>query len=92
VCYLYFAREAAGAVGTRHSPRPLLGERLTHHSGASRRENAELCLPSLRGAKRPKQSTLLFAAPLWIASRSLSSGAHSRDPVARNDNFNTLCF
>jgi len=21
----------------------------------------------------------------WIASRSLSSGAHSRDPVARND-------
>src|SRR3954453_8696517 len=22
---------------------------------------------------------------LWIASRSLSSGAHSRDPVARND-------
>src|SRR5256885_9785881 len=25
-----------------------------------------------------------FAAP-WIASRSLSSGAHSRDPLARND-------
>jgi hypothetical protein len=24
-------------------------------------------------------------AALWIASRSLSSGAHSRDPVARND-------
>ena len=22
----------------------------------------------------------------WIASRSLSSGAHSRDPLARNDN------
>jgi len=22
---------------------------------------------------------------LWIASRSLSSGAHSRDPLARND-------
>jgi hypothetical protein len=22
---------------------------------------------------------------VWIASRSLSSGAHSRDPVARND-------
>jgi len=21
----------------------------------------------------------------WIASRSLSSGAHSRDPLARND-------
>src|SRR5260370_37689604 len=25
-----------------------------------------------------------YAVP-WIASRSLSSGAHSRDPVARND-------
>jgi hypothetical protein len=25
-----------------------------------------------------------YAAP-WIASRSLSSGAHSRDPLARND-------
>jgi hypothetical protein len=24
-------------------------------------------------------------AALWIASRSLSSGAHSRDPLARND-------
>jgi hypothetical protein len=22
---------------------------------------------------------------IWIASRSLSSGAHSRDPLARND-------
>ena len=30
-----------------------------------------------------KQSSL--AAWLWIASRSLSSGAHSRDPLARND-------
>jgi hypothetical protein len=33
----------------------------------------------LRGALATKQSTLLSA------SRSLSSGAHSRDPVARND-------
>src|ERR1700694_2018767 len=39
-------------------------------------------LPSLRGAPATKQS--IFAAP-WIASRSLSSGAHSRDPLARND-------
>jgi hypothetical protein len=30
-----------------------------------------------------KQSIL--SAELWIASRSLSSGAHSRDPLARND-------
>src|SRR6266704_1020800 len=33
-------------------------------------------------AEATKQS--IFAAP-WIASRSLSSGAHSRDPLARND-------
>src|SRR3982074_2896009 len=50
---------------------------------------------SLRGAKRRlvrRSSTseggsnpfLLYAAR-WIASRSLSSGAHSRDPVARNE-------
>jgi hypothetical protein len=30
-----------------------------------------------------KQSSL-FLLP-WIASRSLSSGAHLRDPLARND-------
>src|SRR5258708_26301634 len=27
---------------------------------------------------------------LWIASRSLSSGAHSRDPLARNDGGESL--
>jgi hypothetical protein len=33
-------------------------------------------------------------SPLWIASRSLSSGAHSRDPLARNDGFLAVavCF
>jgi hypothetical protein len=31
-----------------------------------------------------KQS-IVAALWLWIASRSLSSGAHSRDPLARND-------
>src|SRR4030088_3239992 len=36
----HFAHEAAGAAGTRHSPRPLLGERFMHNSGASRRGNA----------------------------------------------------
>jgi hypothetical protein len=40
--------------------------------------------PSLRGATATKQSTFPLAAA-WIASRSLSSGAHSRDPLARND-------
>ena len=40
--------------------------------------------PSLRGALATKQSSFPHVA-LWIASRSLSSGAHSRDPLARND-------
>jgi hypothetical protein len=38
-----------------------------------------------------KQSSFLFSLSLhksWIASRSLSSGAHSRDPFARNDGLN----
>jgi hypothetical protein len=28
---------------------------------------------------------IVAAVGFWIASRSLSSGAHSRDPLARND-------
>jgi len=52
------------------------------NSGAMRREIAKVYLPSLRGAKRRSNPFLLA---LWIASRSLSSGAHSRDPLARND-------
>src|ERR1700682_836147 len=45
VCFIYFAREAAGALSARHSPRPLffLGERFMHNSGASRRGNVEFC-------------------------------------------------
>src|SRR4029079_13860736 len=37
------------------------------------------------GAKATKQSIHPLLQWRWIASRSLSSGAHSRDPVARND-------
>jgi hypothetical protein len=33
---------------------------------------------------RRSNPSFLYAAK-WIASRSLSSGEHSRDPVARND-------
>jgi hypothetical protein len=38
----------------------------------------------LRGAKR-RSNPVFFFVWQWIASRSLSSGAHSRDPLARND-------
>jgi hypothetical protein len=37
-----------------------------------------------QGSRATKQS-IPSARALWIASRSLSSGAHSRDPLARND-------
>ena len=59
-------------------------------SGASRRESAEpyLDLASLRGAKR-RSNPALRPGHRWIASRSLSSGAHSRDPLARNDGTKT---
>ena len=36
VCYQHTAHEAAGATGTRHSPRPP-GRKVLQHSGASRR-------------------------------------------------------
>jgi hypothetical protein len=45
---------------------------------------SEIGATSLRGAKRRSNPLFLDAAP-WIASRSLSSGARSRDPLARND-------
>jgi hypothetical protein len=45
----------------------------------ARLESAEA---SLRvGGSNP----FFLCAAKWIASRSLSSGAHSRDPLARND-------
>jgi hypothetical protein len=36
--------------------------------------------------ERSDEAIHSFFAARWIASRSLSSGAHSRDPLARNDN------
>src|ERR1700719_2790468 len=58
--FIFITHEAAGALGTRHSPRPLSGGRFLQNSGASRRENAESYLSfvatSLRGANATKQS------------------------------------
>jgi hypothetical protein len=47
--------------------------------------------PSLQGAKRRRNPFFLRVAT-WIASQSLSSGAHSRDPVARNDGKHNFAF
>jgi hypothetical protein len=45
-----------------------------------------LVASALSTSLRAKRSNPFFLyAAAWIASRSLSSGAHSRDPLARND-------
>jgi hypothetical protein len=70
----YFAREAAGALSARHSLRPLLSRGANGScktSGASRREIAESCLPSLR-AKRSNPSRCAKKEE-WIASSLRSS-------------------
>ena len=91
VCFTNFAREAAGAAGTRLSLRPLFsrGETVSFtpraHRAAGSRIYGSIGATSLRGAQRTKQSMIVAAVGFWIASRSLSSGAHSRDPLARND-------
>src|SRR5258705_855861 len=45
------AHEAAGALGTRRSPRPLWAEDSSNASGASRREGANVCLELARLSK-----------------------------------------
>ena len=84
VLFAQIARGTAGAASTRSSLRPLIWRRATkmQTSGEMRREIAKLYPPSLR-AKRSNPCCGIKKE--WIASRSLSSGAHSRDPVARND-------
>jgi hypothetical protein len=46
----YTTRAAAGALGTRHSPRPPWGEWSQQNSGDSRRGNAKVCLEFYRTA------------------------------------------
>src|SRR6266516_4705645 len=95
VCFFHFAREAVGALGTRDSLRPLfsLGGWILQNSGASRRGNAESYFEIRRRHCEERSDEAIHApirgAKLWIASLSLSSGAHSRDPLARNDGFKT---
>jgi hypothetical protein len=58
VWFLFFPREAAGALGTRHSPRPQ-GGRSYQNSGASRRGNVKLCpLAVIARSEATKQSIL----------------------------------
>jgi hypothetical protein len=43
VCFLHFARETAGALGARHSPRPYRGGSFLHDPGKVCRGNADVC-------------------------------------------------
>src|SRR5712671_3796747 len=79
-----------GALATKQSILPLRGEMDCFAALAMTAQHLD-CLwlfeirkPSLRGAERRSNPSFLCAAR-WIASRSLSSGAHLRDPLARND-------
>ena len=52
-------------------------------------------VPVIARSKATKQS-IQYPIKVWIASRSLSLGAHLRDPLARNDEWSayaqSICF
>ncbi|SRR6266702_3045809 len=56
----FFCTRAAGALGTRHSPRPLFfkGRKNFNGSGATRGEGAEVCLGVIARSEATRQSTL----------------------------------
>jgi len=76
---------------------PCLGESFINDSGASRGEApaviasaAKQSILSLRGKMDCFASLAMTAGA--VESRSLSSGAHSRGPLARNDDFEPSCL
>jgi transposase len=80
------------AASIRHSLRPLYGRTVsaktrTHRAAGMRSRICSL----LRGATR-RSNPFFLGAARWIASRSLSSGAHSRDPLARDGGFRIGCL
>src|SRR3979490_1274224 len=88
VCVTTLCARGCGCSGHPAFPTPSVGRKIQAQLGRiaprDRGLMFEIGKPSLRGAKRRSNPFFLYVAR-WIASRSLSSGAHSRDPVARND-------
>src|SRR6266536_376875 len=82
--FVHIAHETAGAARTRSSLRPLVGGKGIS-ANLGRRASREGETVSTVIASEAKQSIVTSCTERWIASRSLSSGAHSRDPLARND-------
>jgi hypothetical protein len=98
----YSTRAAAGASGARHSLRPRFrGREISGTTRANCVARMRSCVfvviacdkreAFAQGSEATKQSSFPLVL-LWIASRSLSSGAHSRDPLARNDGSGCLKF
>jgi hypothetical protein len=93
VCFFTFAREAAGALGTRLSLRPLfLGDNVGAQLGRYlRRESAHVSLviasasEAIHSFFTPQRGLLRGACHLCASAIALVGGAHSRDPLARND-------
>ena len=66
----YTPRAAAGASGTRHSPRPLLGGSILHNSGASRRGMAEVYLSYPRHCDPVARNDDLLSVVARVSGRS----------------------
>ena len=78
-----------GCSGHPAFPTPSMGRKLNAQLGRIAPRGREVVSAVIAsGAKRRSNPFFLYAAR-WIASRSLSSGAHSRDPLARNDGLST---
>jgi len=91
VCFVLFRTRGCGRIWRPAFPAPsvisgrmVFAKTRTHRAARTRSLVLEIGATSLRGAKR-RSNPLFLCVARWIASRSLSSGAHSRDPLARND-------
>jgi hypothetical protein len=70
VCFISFAREAAGALSARHSLRPLSGRMTAARLGRTRRrENADVCSAVIASASEAIHS---FFVARWISSLALA--------------------
>src|SRR5258708_14866639 len=69
------------------SRNPVIGRAFARPVGSQRRGWGPSANTILRHCEEllRRSNPLFLCAAAWIASRSLSSGAHSRDPLARND-------
>src|SRR3982074_1496537 len=89
------AHETAGALGIRHSPRPLSGGRLINDSGALRGEVANVCLDVIASAAKqsiaPRKGRMDCFAALAMTARAMDCVAEPvigrvfARPLVRND-------